>query len=220
MFEMADTTGQALVEDDESLELFLYSQRLRLGYLRRLFTLAYDVEGGVEAGQFGLAVEQARAAVHAAMDLTVINAVGASMVNKYNRQVIRHERAEYDGADSFSVRWRRLQRIWRGQPTLLNKLWDLECELPRTDAESLAYISRCKHVITEDMGYLFGTAQSVVTQALRDRCRATEALSQFSFGRWDTMRVFGVDGPKAASEVDRLQYVSEYYNRLFDKPMG
>ncbi len=219
MFEIADDRGQPLVEDDESLELFLYSQRLRLGYLRMLFALAYDVEGAVDAGQVGLAVQQARSAVHAAMDLTVLNAVGSSMMSKSNRQVVHHERAEYDGADSFSARWRRLRRIWHGPQTLLTKLWDLECELPMTDAECHAYVSRCRQAVTDDFGFLFGTAQSVVTQALRERCRASEALARFSFGRWDTLRVFGLDGPKAASEVDRLKYVSEYFDRLFDQPI-
>jgi hypothetical protein len=208
---------QRELRDEETQERLIHIQKRRLGALRDLFTLAYDIEGALGARQYGLAVEQARAALHAALDARLLPIVGARMIQAELR--LASGKGEQDDAQRAVDRWIFILDVWNDwRPDLVATLWDLECDAPVGERDCQSYVSRCRKTIQGDLALPIDISKESVKTSLRERSEAARMLSIFSVGPWPTLRVFGSSGQQAATDVDTYDYVSSYVDDVWDTP--
>lgn len=192
-------------QEEESIVRLLSGWEEYYFCLRTLFQLLFDIEGALEAGQFGLAVEQARTALHAATEAKLVRVGGPRRL--HGRDEWSSPTGHLSGA---CRRWQLVVEVWGREAPLVQEMWALERELPSEDDECIRYVSRCKELVRQHIGLRLEVSPDALLGLLYEFFSIARLLATFGYGSRDKLRIFGLNGYREVREVDPYEYVSEY----------
>lgn len=210
MDQQSTTPQLGFNEQSNDLGQFLLTEAARYSSLRELFALSYDVEGGLQAKQYGVAVHSARIALHVAVDLALTDVVGSRVVLPGKSPfTFRGDHTAW-----LSHQWPLVRTAWGAASNTVSELWEVETYVPIDDAASISYVNRCKEITAK----LTGLRLEVSIEALRDLLRrfydSAELLAACGYAGRDKLFVFGSAGYKQAGEVRLYDYVDAHLRRL------
>lgn len=201
---------RGLSDEDRNREQFLLTEAVKYAGYRELFALVFDIEGGLRAKQPGLATNQARRALHVAVDLTLADLIGPRVIAPTEAPFSRF----LNSVTWLSHQWRLIHEIWGPESSITRTLCALELEVPSGEIACVDYVQRCKAMIEQLTGLRLEVSHDALRDLLRRFYAGAELLAACGYAGRDKLFVFGSAGYKQAGEVDLYEYVDEHLSRL------
>lgn len=200
----------AVVDQHPNLDGFLKVEAARYSAFRELFTLVYDIEGALAAQQFGAALDQARRALSAAVDIWLVDIVGVLAVPP-NETPFKYRS---DPVTWLAHQWDMLNRVAGERSDLLTALWDIETSLPENDDDAREVVERCRQLIEELIDIRLDLSEDALRNLLRRFYDGAEVLAAFKYGGRDRLVVFGSRGYQQVGDTRLYDYVEDHLRRL------
>ncbi len=211
--DMGEALGLRFSEEGSDLEEFLRAEAGWYASLRMLFQLVFDVNGGLAAQQYGLVVDQARQALHAAVDAKLIRTVGGRAIPPRENPLTN----DRESCAWFVHRWQQLNNIWGADAEIVREMWQLEVEVPVDDGECIGYVRRCMSLVAQLLGFPLDLSRESMLALLRRFFDSAEILGAFKYARRDSLRAFGAAGYRSGQEADLYEYVAERVHLLWPR---